>query len=456
MASTHRAVLAALALLTSTAACDQARPTLGEAGAGAEGDCTTCHGDATRSEASALLQAAPPLDAHGSASGPAVGAHQAHLHATAVSGPVACAECHAVPTQRLHSNGQVDLAFGALARAGGASPAFAGGTCSGVYCHGATLSGGSLTAPAWGGAGPLGCGSCHGAPPPSHAAGATACASCHPGTVNADGTLNLAGGLHLNGAVDVNRAHPDGWADPAQHGRAAKRDLASCTACHGADYGGGTTGVSCNACHGGTAWQSNCTFCHGTKVAAYTAADLTKAAPPLGTQGETATTARAVGAHQAHLAGGAIAGAVGCAECHAVPADLGHLDGAAQVTFGDAARRDGAAPAWSGTTCASTYCHGSIAGAAAPAPVWTSTAGTTCASCHLPQSGSGTSTYSGRHYLHVSSKAISCATCHGTGYTASAVAPATHVDGTRQLQPIVGWNAASRSCAPGCHGSETW
>lgn len=624
MASPKPAILAALALLAAATACDQARPAAGEAGTATGGDCTTCHGDATRAEASALLQAAPPLDAHGSASGPAVGAHQTHLHATAVSGPIACAECHAVPTQRLHSNGAVDLAFGALASAAGAAPSFAAGTCSGVYCHGATLSGGSLTAPAWTGAGPLGCGACHGAPPPSHAASATACATCHPGTVNADGTLNLSGGLHLNGAVDVNRAHPDGWSEPAQHGRAAKRDLASCTACHGADFGGGTSGISCNACHGGTAWQSDCTFCHGTKVPAYTAADLPMAAPPLGTQGETAATDRAVGAHQKHLTGGEIGGAIGCAECHAVPADLGHLDGAAQVTFGDAARRDGAAPAWSGTgcastychgatlaaggsstaptwtggaaqaacgtchgappppphststacggchagytatsvnlathvdgkldldasglsctschgdaaratnaaappygtrgetavtalavgahqkhlfatrssplacgechavptstshasgavelqfgtlsrtggrtpawdrsaaTCASTYCHGSIAGAAAPSPTWTSTAGTTCASCHLPQSGSGTSAYSGRHFLHVSSRSISCATCHGTGYTASAVAPATHVDGTRQLQPIVGWNAASRSCAPGCHGGENW
>ena len=49
--------------------------------------------------------------------------------------------------------------------------------------------------------------------------------------------------------------HPAGWADPAQHGAAAKAKpgsmtgFSSCQGCHGADFGGGFTGVSCFGCH---------------------------------------------------------------------------------------------------------------------------------------------------------------------------------------------------------------
>jgi len=49
--------------------------------------------------------------------------------------------------------------------------------------------------------------------------------------------------------------HPAGWANPAQHGAAAKAKpgsmtgFSSCQGCHGADFGGGFTGVSCFGCH---------------------------------------------------------------------------------------------------------------------------------------------------------------------------------------------------------------
>jgi predicted CxxxxCH...CXXCH cytochrome family protein len=447
------------------------------------GSCTTCHGDAARSGAP-LTQAAPQ-DA----------VHLGHVQENGV----ACSSCHVVPSTAGHANGQVEVAFGGLARAGGAQPLYSNGTCSGVYCHGATLRAGTATTLSWAAA-TLDCGSCHGVPPPAPHTAATDCSACHPGTVNPDGSL-VANGLHQNGVIDGptgGAAHAAGWGDPAQHGPAAKRDLASCQGCHGVSFDGGGGGApSCNACHGGPAWISNCTFCHGTKLATYVDADLPKAAPPRGTNGETAATAPAVGAHQKHLAGGAIGNAIACAECHAVPTDLSHLDGSATVTFGAAAKRGGAAASWGGTTCA-TYCHGAtLAGGTNKTPSWTGgaaeaacgtchgapppaphTASTSCGSCHT---GYTATTVNATTHLNgaVDVAAQSCSSCHGAppstgqhqrsnhrtrscgdchpGYTTSSTAATTHMNGTVQVgNRITSFNTTSRTCTNSCHGSETW
>jgi len=431
----------ATGLVAALAACDGARPAAAPDAAadassgGASSACTACHGDATRSEATTLLQAAPPK----TATGASAGAHQAHLHDNAFRSAIACTECHVVPTSTGHFDGKVHVQLGALATMNGAAGTYAGGTCA-VYCHGSTLgAGGAATTPTWTG-GPVDCASCHGYPPPSHAASSTNCSSCHPGTVLPNGTINVAGGLHINGKIDVQAAHGPGWADPAQHGHAANRGISACTACHGTDFNGGSTGVSCNACHasaGQAAWQTNCTFCHGTPVASYTAASLVKAAPPAGSQGETATTARAVGAHQKHLAGGAIGNAVACTDCHStLPTSLAHVTGTATVSFGAGATRGGAAPSWNGTGCAATYCHGGTlaAGGSNTAPVWTGGAAqAACGTCHgaPPPSHSPSST--------------ACGSCH-TGYTATTVNLATHINGQVDV--------ANLSCTS-CHGDAT-
>jgi len=447
----------AVAILFTLAACDAARPIAGAPGADTTAaTCTRCHGDATRAESSALLQAAPPK----TASGADAGAHLVHLRGGTFRSAIACTECHAVPQSTSHSDGKVDLAFGPLATLGGTlAPALSNGTCSGVYCHGASLdAGGTRTAPRWSGFALDGCRSCHGYPPTSHQASQTDCATCHPGTVTAQGTLNLAGGLHVNGTVDVLNAHGATWGNPVEHGRAANADLASCKRCHGTDLAGGSTGVSCDSCHGAAgfaSWRSNCTFCHGTQIASYTGADLGKAAPPVGTQGETATTDRAVGAHQRHLAGGAIGNALACTECHAVPVDMTHVDGTGAVAFGAGAKRGGATPAWNGTSCASTYCHGSTlaAGGTNHAPSWTGGAAqAACGTCHgaPPPAPHTTST--------------ACGSCH-TGYTQTTVSLTTHINGTVEASGshAAGWGAkdqhgytANRSglaSCKGCHGT---
>jgi len=189
------------------------------------GGCTGCHGDAS--------SAAPPNDLTGNTltTSLGVGAHRAHLEAPSrLRGPLACNECHLVPTT-IADTGHLDsplpaevfpVGSGTLARADGAAPAWdrVTATCSGVYCHGegAVLAGdtspGRLTQPMWtASTGQVFCGSCHGIPPttPSHAPTMTLgdCVTCHPRTVDGFGNIVLGGtpgavtSQHLDGDVDV-------------------------------------------------------------------------------------------------------------------------------------------------------------------------------------------------------------------------------------------------------------
>jgi hypothetical protein len=88
------------------------------------------------------------------------------------------------------------------------------------------------------------------------------CVSCHGSTSDPASTGGIAKvscfTCHADG---VN--HPAGWDLPAQHGVAAEQapvaqvpylvpamaGFAHCAKCHGADYNGGITSVSCKACH---------------------------------------------------------------------------------------------------------------------------------------------------------------------------------------------------------------
>lgn len=131
---------------------------------------------------------------------------------------------------------------------------------------------------------------------------------------------------------------------------------------------------------------ANCDGCHGT---------MANAAPPRDTNGETLTTLRSVGAHQAHVVGRGLARVVQCSECHQVPAmtvSPGHLDGLAQVKFGGVALANLAQPTWNSTalTCANAACHDISNWTSAPGggdsvtPLWTRVDGTqvTCTGCH--------------------------------------------------------------------------
>ena len=252
---------------------------------------------------------------------PTTGAHPAHVGAG--SAGLACAACHAMPTTwrddgHVRRGGAADPPPAEVIMGGVAAitvepaeregpPSFEGGTCRNVYCHGDVLgaSGGTARRPSWASdpPGPAPCGSCHGAPPPSHAS--STCATCHP-----------SGAAHLDGATQLG---------------------------HGLD--------GCSACHGSAA----------------------SPAPPTDLSGAVFTSARGVGAHQAHLRGlHGLALPIACATCHVVPVTIdapGHLDadGVAEVT---------ATLGWDGTTCTTSWCHRDAR------PRWTVEGDAACGTCH--------------------------------------------------------------------------
>ncbi len=170
-----------------------------------EGTCNTCHGSEDNP--------APPRDLAGRTdpSLSTIGAHQAHLKASRLAGPVACTECHVVP-QNLNDPGHIDSTLpaevfpqgaGAVARADGAVAMFdrTTGTCT-TYCHGAgegakkDQSATLMRTPTWTGGTPqILCGNCHGIPPvdENHAAGTqlNQCHTCHGATIDDTGRLRI-------------------------------------------------------------------------------------------------------------------------------------------------------------------------------------------------------------------------------------------------------------------------
>ena len=224
--------------------------------------CTTCHGDATRKPnlvgTDANLTSAPPIAQPGAPSF-AVGAHIGHMNPTTASylmPPVACSECHPVPTDSAHANSPPaqKVVLGPLSRMGGAVPSFVSttGGCAASYCHGNFTLGvvkGANATPLWADVWPtteLRCAKCHGMPPTGHPAyagaqDAASCFQCHPQSVNSDGTIKVAGG-HING----------------------KADGGGCTSCHGDPP---ITGKHTNSNHR----NLRCDKCHPTGYTSTTA-----------------------------------------------------------------------------------------------------------------------------------------------------------------------------------------
>lgn len=154
----------------------------------------------------------------------------------------------------------------------------------------------------------------------------------------------------------------------------------------------------------------------------------------------------AQGAHEAHLAGGAFSNGVACGSCHVVPTSAAHSNGQVDIQFSALAQQDVANPGYAGNggTCA-VYCHGStpVLGNRT-SPAWTSTAGIACGACH-----SLTPT-SGFHDFHLNrATPVACTKCH-SGYSATSVVKATHVDGASEasIEPTATTSAATFSSWP--------
>lgn len=179
-------------------------------------ECNACHGSE--------LNDAPPTDLSGSSDTAltTVGAHQEHLTAaSAIAGPIPCDECHTVPgavgdAGHMDGDGTAEVQFGPLASTGGSQGQWTPGTeaCSNVYCHGATLSGGTNQMPHWTmvDGSQDACGSCHGVSPPTgrhpsvlndHAFMGTNCTFCHKGVTNSAGNAIDSADLHVDGTITV-------------------------------------------------------------------------------------------------------------------------------------------------------------------------------------------------------------------------------------------------------------
>ncbi len=356
-------------------------------------ECNTCHGDAT--------SPAPPRDLKGirATTSLGVGAHRAHVTDGVAHKAYGCVSCHLDvknPEDEGHyrRNGvflfpdfrtlfpdldppvashpaEVKLASGP---GGVATWNRTTATCTNSACHAPSTTDTSTTRkdPVWTRAGmnDIGCGSCHGAPPSSHAD--DRCALCHAAAYT-DGGVDLA--LHLNGQVDLRNG-----------------------------------GVKCDACHAG---PESPTF-----------VDLRGRGRDAGVQ--------TVGAHDAHLHANRVRGPLGCDECHLVPtvvASVGHIDSPAPaevfpVDLGGLAWKQGAMPSWNPTTgtCAS-YCHGGgdfghpdTASTLLRNPLWTGGADqAACGTCHGLPPLDGTV---GHTAVDGGVSRLSCDTCHGGSVSA--------------------------------------
>ena len=158
-------------------------------------------------------------------------------------------------------------------------------------------------------------------------------------------------------------------------------DLTGCNNCHGTNFAGGRTGVSCLSCHDQQNGPANCTNCHGL--------------PPI--DDHTVLAAgflRPVGAAGGHQVM-AVDKGYACTECHASVTDLSHTGPLpAEVTFANAviATAQGYAdtayihvgdPVSGNGTCA-VYCHSNGRGGPPnqSVPEWTSTDNLSCTACH--------------------------------------------------------------------------
>jgi mono/diheme cytochrome c family protein len=201
---------------------------------------------------------------------------------------------------------------------------------------------------------------------------------------------------------------------------------ANCAGCHGALATSSKTGITLarlqNAIAGNTGGMGSITLTTVQEQAIVTA--LTPATPP------------------PPVTDGPTLYANNCASCHGALATS--AKGGATSTRIQTAINNNTGGMGSLTTLTTAQVGAiatSLAGVTAPAA--------TCGSCHaIPPA-------TGKHAFHTSQR-VGCATCHGSGYSATTVNAATHNNGVKNLTTTIGWNATNRSCSNSCHGSKSW
>lgn len=387
---------------------------------GCNGDC---HGDE--------YNTAPPRDVMQGVDTTrrGVGAHRQHLDpAPTFHRKVECEDCHTVPRTpddagHIDDTPGAELTFSAIASADAVQPAFDGIACT-VYCHGASLAGGTLATPTWTVVDNTQdrCGTCHGTPPPAPHPADGDCGKCHP-TLQ-PGTLNfLDPDSHINGVVELAMVEEE-----------------------------------CDDCHGGDG----------------------NAAPPRDLAGNMERIMPGVGAHREHLGPSDWYREISCAQCHVVPVAVdapGHIDPDNQAELQFDQLNPDAAYDFGAATCSGLYCHGN-ASSRLGRQVWTDDLVLDCDSCHDDGSGSRRGNGGGddddedddgsgrrdelsrEHRRHIRAN-ILCSDCHGSvvDMALGFVDPNLHINGVFDVSIPSGgaFDAADRRCSNlMCHGDEDW
>jgi len=240
------------------------------------------------------------------------------------------------------------------------------------------------------------------------------------GLLLAAGLLILGGcgsSKNDNAAFIDQTGHPAGWL-PAGHMTAAQTDESVCAQCHGDDYSGGISNVSCTLCHlGGVNSEHPLSWGTGSQIALNHA----PYAQGYGTAG-----CANMYCHGTTLTGVADSGP-SCSSCH-----LGGPTSVHDATFSQNTGTTHAPYALANGTaaCANAVCHGTtLSGVVGSGP--------SCTSCHLggPTSvhptnwGAAILTMHGPYVVANSTDSCSNLNCHGA-----------------DLQGVAGSGPSCRSC----------
>jgi predicted CxxxxCH...CXXCH cytochrome family protein len=255
--------------------------------------------------------------------------------------------------------------------------------------------------------------------------------------------------------------HPSGWPSPRSanfHGNYIRDNgwsLTICKTCHGGDFEGGTSGLSCYKCHHAPN-QANgpesCNNCHGDRH------DPTRPFPPRALNGDTLETDRGVGAHYHHLATDTTerySRRVECIECHEQVNsfnDTSHINparnGVAQIIFGPLAHTSIGGgitpdPSYNRTsnTCSHVYCHGYfVNGNLNFQPTFNNPESVVCGSCHGDPVTENPNPKPNGTYVppHREEFTIhTCYQCHSSVIDSSGtiVVPSKHINGIINVYP---------------------
>ncbi len=296
----------------------------------------------------------------------------------------------------------------------------------------------------------------------------TVCQACH--ATPADGGAgsnprfnlprgNLGTGCEASGCHLENYAHPEVWRGPdATSHQTAGNQTVACALCHGLNLNGGV-GPACSDCHtaGSPDINNRCISCHGN--------------PPDGT-----IAPNIAGSHAVHNALPKVTGI--CDSCHNGQGSqtLNMFNGTVNLVFLSAYNARSGAASFDATakTCSNVSCHGGQ-----QTPDWETgslNVNTGCSSCHEAapvQFNSFRNDEDEQHNFHLGEtdpfdgQLIFCTDCHNV--TNLAINHFTNLD-TPAMEGLAGgtvggggtrinsngYDDGTNSCAPQCHGGETW